>query len=92
LEPKASIFDVIQRRKRITVFNLGKLMRIKALLDYKETFKALAENYNEAKFRFEFKTFRERNKAPKGDGLGGCYFSHFRYFNAATKTFTREIL
>jgi hypothetical protein len=33
--------------------------------DNKKTFKDLAENYNEDKFRFEFKTFGERNKAPK---------------------------
>jgi len=31
----------------------------------KETFKALVENYNEDKFRFEFKTVGERNKALK---------------------------
>ena len=37
----------------------------KHFFDNKETFKALAENYNEDKFRFEFKTFGERNKAPK---------------------------
>jgi hypothetical protein len=37
----------------------------KHFLDNKETFKALAENYNKSKFRFEFKTFGERNKALK---------------------------
>ena len=64
-ELKASIFDVIQRRKRITLFKLGKLWVFKHFLDDKETFKALAEFYNGDKFRFEFKTFGERNNALK---------------------------
>ena len=37
----------------------------KHFFDNKETFKALAENYNEDKFRFEFKTFGARNQALK---------------------------
>jgi hypothetical protein len=65
LELKASILDVIQRRKRITLFKLGKHWVFKHFFDNKETFKALAENYKEDKFRFEFKTFGERNKALK---------------------------
>ncbi len=64
-ELKASTFDVIQRRKRITFFKLGKLWVFKYFFDNRETFKALAENYNGGKFRFEFKTFGERNKALK---------------------------
>jgi hypothetical protein len=64
-ELKASTLDVIQRRKRITLFKLGKLWVFKHFLDEKETFKALAEVYNEDKFRFEFKTFGERNNALK---------------------------
>jgi hypothetical protein len=51
--------------KRITLFKLGKLWVFKHFFDDKETFKVLAENYNEFKFRFEFKTFGERNKALK---------------------------
>ncbi|MBP7067530.1 MAG: hypothetical protein KBB04_04545 [Methanothrix sp.] len=50
--------------KRITFFKLGKLWVFKHFFDNNETFKFkdLAENYNENKFRFEFKTFGERNK------------------------------
>lgn len=53
--------------KRITFFKLGKLWVFKHFFDNNETFKFkdLAENYNENKFRFEFKTFGERNKALK---------------------------
>ena len=64
-ELKASTFDVIQRHKRITLFKVGKLWVFKHFLDDKETFKALAEFYNDDKFRFEFKTFWERNNALK---------------------------
>jgi hypothetical protein len=37
----------------------------KHFFDDKAIFKALAENYNEDKFRFEFKTFGARNQALK---------------------------
>lgn len=58
-----SIFDVILGRKRIILFKQGKLWVFKHFFYNKETFKALVENYNEDKFRSEFKTFGERNKA-----------------------------
>ena len=58
-------FDVIQRRKKIILFKLGKLWIFKHFFDKKEIFKTLAENYNEDKFRFEFKTFGARNQALK---------------------------
>ncbi len=58
-------FDVIQRRKKINLFKLGRLWVFKHFFDNKETFKALAEYYNEDKFRFEFKTFGERNQGLK---------------------------
>jgi hypothetical protein len=58
-------FDVIQRRKKVTLFKLGKIWVFKHFLDNKETFKTLAENYNEDKFRFEFKIFGTRNQALK---------------------------
>ena len=58
-------FDVVQRRKKIILSKLGKLWVFKHIFDNKETFKALAENYNEDKFRFEFKTFGARNQALK---------------------------
>src|SRR5512137_765591 len=64
-ELKASTFDVIPRRKRITLFKLGKLWVFKHFFDNKETFKALAESYNEDKFRFEFITIGARNQALK---------------------------
>ena len=58
-------FDVIQRRRKINFFKLGKLWVFKHFFDDKAIFKALAENYNEDKFRFEFKTFGARNQALK---------------------------
>jgi hypothetical protein len=64
-ELRASTFDVITRRKRITLFKLGKVWVFKHFFDNKETFKALAESYKEDKFRFEFKTFGERDNALK---------------------------
>ena len=64
-ELKAATFDVIQRRKKIILFKIGKLWVFKHFFEDKETFKALAEFYNSNKFRFEFKTFGERNNALK---------------------------
>ena len=64
-ELKTATFDVIQRRKKITLFKLGKLWVFKHFFEDKEMFKALAEFYNDDKFRFEFKTFGERNNALK---------------------------
>jgi hypothetical protein len=58
-------FDVIQRPKKIILFKLGKLWVFKHFFDDKSIFKALAERYNEDKFRFEFKTFGARNQALK---------------------------
>lgn len=58
-------FDVIQRHKKINLFKLGELWVFKHFFDDKAIFKALAENYNEDKFRFEFKTFGARNQALK---------------------------
>ena len=64
-ELETNTFDVIERRKSITLFKLGRLWVFKHFFDNKETFKALAESYNEDKFRFEFKSFGERNNALK---------------------------
>jgi hypothetical protein len=58
-------FDVIQRRSKIILFKLGKLWVFKHFFDDKAIFKALAESYNEDKFRFDFKTFGARNQALK---------------------------
>jgi hypothetical protein len=54
-ELKASSFDVIKRRIRITLFKLGKLWVFKHFFEDKEMFKALAEFYNEDKFRLNSK-------------------------------------
>ena len=54
-ELQASTFEVILRRKRINLFKIGKLWVLKYFFNDKELFKALAESYNEDKFRFEFK-------------------------------------
>jgi len=64
-ELKASILEVAKRRKRVTLFKLGKLWVFKYFFDDKEIFKALADSYNRNKFRFEFKSFGVRNDALK---------------------------
>ena len=64
-ELKASTFDVVKRRKKVTLFKIGKLWVFKHFFEDKEMFKTLAEFYNEDRFRFEFKTFGERNNALK---------------------------
>lgn len=58
-------FDVIQRRSKINLFKIGKLWVFKHFFDDKAIFKALAENHQGDKFRFEFKTFGARNQALK---------------------------
>lgn len=58
-------FGVIQRHKKINLIRLGKLWVFKHFFDDKAIFMALAENYHEDKFRFEFKTFGARNQALK---------------------------
>ena len=64
-ELKAAAFDVTPRRKKITLFKIGKLWVFEYFFEDKEMFKTLAEFYNDNKFRFEFKTFGERNNALK---------------------------
>ena len=71
---QVNTFDVIQRHKKINLFKLGKIWVFKHFFDNKETFKALAENYNEDKFRFEFKTFGARNQALKILGRAGFHY------------------
>ena len=62
---QASTFDVIERRKRITVFKLGKLWVFKQFFDNHELFNALLDHYNKDLFRFEFKSTGARNNALK---------------------------
>ncbi len=60
-----STFDVIPKRKRITVFKLGKLWVFKYFFDDKTLFLALLGNYNKDQYRFEFKSVGARNNALK---------------------------
>ena len=58
-------FDVIERRKRITFFKLGKLWVFKQFFDNREVFNALLDYYNKDQYRFEFKSTGARNNALK---------------------------
>jgi hypothetical protein len=62
---KANTFDVIERRKRIAIFKLGKLWVFKQFFDNHELFNALLDYYNKDLFRFEFKYIGSRNTALK---------------------------
>ena len=62
---QANTFDVVERRKRITVFKLGKLWVFKQFFDNHELFSALLDHYNKDLFRFEFKSTGARNNALK---------------------------
>ena len=56
-------FDVIERRKHITFFKLGKLWVFKQFFDNHELFNALLDYYNKDMFRFEFKYIGARNNS-----------------------------
>jgi hypothetical protein len=60
-----STFDVIPKRKRITVFKLGKLWVFKHFFDDRALFLALLGNYNKNQYRFEFTSIGARNNALK---------------------------
>jgi hypothetical protein len=60
-----STFDVIPKRKRITVFKIGKLWLFKQFFDNRELFNALLDYYNKEQYRFEFKSIGARNNALK---------------------------
>jgi hypothetical protein len=62
---QANTFDVIERRKHITFFKLGKLWVFKQFFDNHELFNALLDYYNKDLFRFEFKYIGSRNNALK---------------------------
>jgi hypothetical protein len=62
---QANTFDVIERRKRIIFFKLGKLWVFKQFFDDHELFNALLDYYNKDLFRFEFKSIGARNNALK---------------------------
>ena len=61
----ANTFDVLEKRKRITLFKLGKLWVFKHFFDNKELFKAFLDHYNKDLYRFEFKSTGARNNALK---------------------------
>ncbi len=61
----ANTFDVIERRKRITFFKLGKLWVFKQFFDNHELFNAFLDYYNKDLYRFEFKSIGARNNALK---------------------------
>ncbi len=62
---QASTFDVIPKRKSITMFKLGKLWVFKNFFEDKSLFLALVGNYNKDQYRFEFKSIGARNNALK---------------------------
>ena len=62
---QANTFDVMERRKHITFFKLGKLWVLKQFFDNHELFNALLDYYNKDLFRFEFKYIGSRNNALK---------------------------
>ncbi|MGD0954645.1 MAG: hypothetical protein ABR985_20050 [Methanotrichaceae archaeon] len=60
-----STFDVVPKRKHITVFKVGKLWLFKYFFEDKEIFQALLGHYNKDLYRFEFKSTGARNNALK---------------------------
>jgi len=56
---------VIERRKLIIFFKLGKLWVFKQFFDNHELFNALLDYYNKDLYRFEFKSIGARNNALK---------------------------
>jgi hypothetical protein len=62
---QANTFDVIERRKRITIFKLGKLWVFKQFFDNRALYDALLDYYNKDLYRFEFKSTGARNNALK---------------------------
>ena len=62
---QANTFDVVQKRKRITMFKLGKLWVFKQFFDNRALLDALQDYYNKDLYRFEFKSTGARNNALK---------------------------
>jgi hypothetical protein len=62
---QANTFDVIERRKRITFFKLGKLWVFKQFFENRALLDALLDYYNKNLYRFEFKSVGARNNALK---------------------------
>jgi len=62
---QAYTFDIVERRKRITIFKLGKVWIFKQFFDNKVVFNALLDYYSKDQYRFEFKSIGARNNALK---------------------------
>jgi hypothetical protein len=62
---QTNTFDVIERRKRITFFKLGKIWVFKQFFDNRALFDVLLDYYNKDLFRFEFKYIGSRNNVLK---------------------------
>jgi hypothetical protein len=62
---QANTFDVIPKRKSVTLFKLGTLWVFKHFFYNKELFNALLDYYNKDQYRFEFKSTGARNNALK---------------------------
>ncbi len=62
---QANTFDVVLKRKHITLFKLGKLWVFKHFFEDKALFLALLGNYNKEQYRFEFTSVGARNNALK---------------------------
>ncbi|NYT02176.1 MAG: hypothetical protein GKC10_05405 [Methanosarcinales archaeon] len=60
---KASTYEVTKRSKSINVFRVGRLWVLKYYFGDKEIFKALVDFYNKRKYRFEFKTVDDLERA-----------------------------
>lgn len=61
----SNTFDVIPKRKLITLFKLGRLWVFKQFFDNHTLFDALLDYYNKDLYRFEFKSIGARNNALK---------------------------
>jgi hypothetical protein len=62
---QANAFDVMERRKRIIFFKLGKLWVFKQFFDNRALFNALRDYYNKDLYLFEFKSTGARSNALK---------------------------
>jgi len=60
-----STFDVVPKRRHITMFKVDKVWIFKHFFEDKEIFRQLADHYDKDNYRFSFKTFVERNQAIK---------------------------
>jgi hypothetical protein len=61
LHMQPSTFDAVPRRKKISVFKIGKLWAFKHFFEDRELFKSLLGYYNKDLYRFEMKTLGSRN-------------------------------